>query len=695
MKITVSVTNDLITDHRVHKVCTTLFRNGYNVKLIGRKFRSSQSVERDYCTIRMRLLFNRSVLFYAEYNIRLFFYLLFEKTDLFLSNDTDTLLANFFASKIRRKPLVFDAHEMFPEVPEVTNRKIIKAVWSKIEDVLFPKLKNTYTVCSSIADIYHEKYKMDMQVIRNIPTQTQTVNVQTPSIDAKGKKIILYQGAVNIGRGLEWIIDSMPYLDNFVFYIIGDGDILLDLKKRVNQLNLKEKVIFTGRVPLEMLSTYTVCADIGVNLLENKGLNYYYSLPNRIFDYIRAGIPVLTSDFPEIRRIVARYGIGMLVDKYEPQFLADTIKKLSVQGKNKDGFALANAELSWEKESETLLQVINKALKVREKEIKKITETCINKILNIDFNQLGISDYNRQYIQKIIKNINYYFLIYNQVVKASHEAYATDSGLIVDFGGGHGFLSLFLKSLGYRVIYCDINPLSVKTISLIKEELGFGPDYILNGSISELKQFCLDNNLKPKTLIAADLIEHIYDLQDFFYQLRQINSNIEMIFTTGSNPENSFKCRKLHRYMIRDEETYFQRRKDFIQSNTQHLTETEINTLVKLSRGKIYSDILKMLDSYQQTKEFPSFPDDKFNTCDPETGNWTERILSIENYKKFASEAGFQSVFTPGFYIVERRNQYDFLKPFFRLLNIYIRKSGKSGFKLAPFIFIKLTSKYG
>ncbi|MDR1610189.1 MAG: glycosyltransferase [Candidatus Symbiothrix sp.] len=360
MKITVSVTNDLVTDQRVHKVCTTLAGNGYEVKLIGRKFRNSRPLERIYQTDRLRLVFNHSVLFYAEYNIRLFFYLLFDKTDLYLSNDTDSLPANYLASRIRRKPLVFDAHEMFPEVPEIIDRKLVKKVWTKLEDWIFPHLKHCYTVCQSIADYYNIRYKINMGVVRNIPPACEHEDV---IVSSHSQKIILYQGAVNIGRGIEWVIDAMPYLDDFVFYVVGDGDILQQLKEQVNRMNLNEKVIFTGRIPFDALPAYTARADIGINLLENRGLNYYYSLPNRIFDYMRMYVPVLTCDFPEIRRIVAHYGIGTLVDHYEPQFLAETIKQMLAQGKNEAGFAAANAELSWEKESETLLQTIHKALK--------------------------------------------------------------------------------------------------------------------------------------------------------------------------------------------------------------------------------------------------------------------------------------------------------------------------------------------
>jgi len=358
MKITVSVTNDLVTDQRVHKVCTTLMQNGYDVKLVGRRLRTSPLVSRPYRTHRMRLWFNQSFLFYAEYNIRLFFYLLTNKTDIYLSNDTDTLVANFLAARIRRKLLVFDAHEMFPEVPEVAQRRFVKTVWTKIEDWIFPHLKRSYTVCRSIADIYNQKYKINMQVVRNIPFAREKKEILPAPIDSQSKKVLLYQGAVNVGRGIEWIIDAMPYLDEFVFYVVGDGDILTELKERVNRLHLNDRVIFTGRVPFEQLSAYTACADIGINLLENKGLNYYYSLPNRIFDYIRAEIPVLSTDFPEVRRIVAHYNIGTLIDCYDPTFLADTIRQMSGREKNKTGFAVANAELTWENESKVLVNIL-------------------------------------------------------------------------------------------------------------------------------------------------------------------------------------------------------------------------------------------------------------------------------------------------------------------------------------------------
>jgi glycosyltransferase involved in cell wall biosynthesis len=365
MKVTVSVSNDLVTDQRVHKVCTTLKQNGYEVKLVGRELLNSKPIERPYPTERMCLLFYRTFFFYAEFNIRLFFYLLFDKTDIYLSNDTDTLLANYLASVFRRKPLVFDAHEIFPETPEVTDRTLVKRTWTLIEDLIFPRLKNSYTVCESIAKYYNEKYKINMQVVRNIPPKKAKklrLASQASPINVKGKKVILYQGAVNRGRGIEWMIDAMPLLNNYVFYVVGDGDVLKKLKEKVKRMDLSDKVIFTGKIPFENISAYTAKADIGINLLENWGLSYYYSLPNRIFDYIREGVPVLASDFPEIRKIIKRYDTGILINNFDQHHIVSAIKRLSLKGKNNAAFETANKELCWENEAAVLLKVMKNAV---------------------------------------------------------------------------------------------------------------------------------------------------------------------------------------------------------------------------------------------------------------------------------------------------------------------------------------------
>jgi len=357
-RVIISVTNDLVTDQRVNRISTTLHNNGYEVLALGNKFKDSSDIQRPYQTKFFRLFFTRKMFFYAEYNIRLFFLLLFVRADIFLSNDTDTLPANYLASWLRRKKLVFDAHEMFPEVPEVVGRRRVKIVWNRIEKMFFPRLKNCYTVCQSIADVYNQRYGINMQVIRNISIYKPVEN-GGKKLHVRDKKILLYQGAVNVGRGIEWTIDAMPYIDNAVFYVAGDGDILQQLQNYAIDKQLNDKVFFLGRIPFEELHTYTVSADLGISLLENKGLNYYYSLPNRIFDFMHAQVPIIATDFPEIHNVVAGSGTGVLINDHKPKSLAKAIQDALTEWENKPDkdviFEKACKQYNWETEEKKLL----------------------------------------------------------------------------------------------------------------------------------------------------------------------------------------------------------------------------------------------------------------------------------------------------------------------------------------------------
>ena len=251
MKIHISVTNDLVTDQRVHKIAMSLQKEGHIICLIGRKLNNSLSLKRPYYCHRMKLFFNKGFLFYAEYNLRLFFYLLFQKTDVLLANDLDSLLANFLVSKLRNKKLVYDSHEYFTELPELVQRPKVKKIWLNIEKKILPKIKYSYTVCDSIAKIYSEKYKINMGVVRNLPILKKTetkINLETKNEIQKiieftqNKKIILYQGSINIGRGLDYAIKSMKFIDNAILLILGKGTILNDLIELSKNLNLENKV---------------------------------------------------------------------------------------------------------------------------------------------------------------------------------------------------------------------------------------------------------------------------------------------------------------------------------------------------------------------------------------------------------------------------------------------------------------------
>ncbi len=363
-RIIISVSNDLETDQRVNKIATWFHEAGFDVLVIGRKHKESKILSRLYRTKRFKLLFNKSFLFYAEYNIRLFLFLLFTPKSILWANDTDTILPNYLVSKLFNRVLFFDAHELFPELPELVHRKRIKKVWKTIEDMVFPKLQNSFTVCQSIADYYQKMYGIKMEVIRNVPYK-KDMNSYLPISVPQDKVIVLYQGAVNVGRGLEQSIEAMALLPNAILYIIGDGDVLEKLKNQVNKMGLHQQVIFTGRIPFEQLPRYTKVAHVGLALLENRGLSYYYALPNRIFDFIHAEVPILATDFPEMAKIINTYNVGKTIQNNTPSDIANGImaiynQNLQLSSYNKDGFKQAKEQLCWEYEQNVLSKAITK-----------------------------------------------------------------------------------------------------------------------------------------------------------------------------------------------------------------------------------------------------------------------------------------------------------------------------------------------
>jgi glycosyltransferase involved in cell wall biosynthesis len=371
--VTVLVSDDLMTDQRVQRTCKALKDNGYGVVLVGRDYPSKEEFKADYKVKKMHLVFKRSALFYGELNIRQMWYLLAHKTDIVYANDMDTLLGAYIAAKIKGLPLVFDAHELFSEVPELEGRERVKRFWQWLERKLIPKTTAAITVCQSVADHYEKICGVKMKVVRNVPdtgTYTDLHPAGTWGILDKieGKDILLYQGAVNKGRGLREIIDAMEFLEGCVLVIVGGGDMELLLKPYANHKPYGERIVFTGRKTPEELHRITPKATLGLCLMENIGLNYYYSLPNRLSDFAVAGVPVIASKFPEIERFQERYGTCTLVEEKtmkDPKGLAVEIEKAleywksMTQEERSVRFALAKKELRWEEEQKKLISVLD------------------------------------------------------------------------------------------------------------------------------------------------------------------------------------------------------------------------------------------------------------------------------------------------------------------------------------------------
>jgi glycosyltransferase involved in cell wall biosynthesis len=365
-KIIVAVTNDLSTDQRVAKSCKTIYEAGFEPILIGRKLKLSLPIKRAYKVKRYNLWFNSGALFYANYNIRLFVSLIFTNCHAIWANDLDTLLACYLASKLKRVPLIFDSHEYFTEVPEIQHKPLVKKVWLTIEEWIVPKLKFCITVNQSIAGLFKTKYGADFSVVKNIPIQ---IELQKRSFDlsqlgfVKENLTLILQGSgINVDRGAEELLEAINIVDGINLIVVGAGDVLTFLQTYVLDHKLADRVKFFPRMEYQEMMNYTQLADIGVTLDKNTNINYQYSLPNKLFDYIHAEIPVLASPLVEVGKVIIENDLGWVLSEHSVAAIVSFLKEIK-NDKNqllskKQNCSLAKVNYSWQKEAEGIKQIL-------------------------------------------------------------------------------------------------------------------------------------------------------------------------------------------------------------------------------------------------------------------------------------------------------------------------------------------------
>lgn len=357
MTVICTVTNDLTYDQRMQRICATLAQNGYAVELVGRALPHSTALEeRLFRQRRLKCRFNKGFLFYLEFNLRLFVYLLRARYDAVCSVDLDTLPAGCAATLLRRKKRVFDAHEYFTEVPEVIRRPFVKWVWRTVARVCLPFYRHAYTVGPALAAIFEKEYGIKFGVVRNMPLQSAATGHKPSS-----PKMLLYQGALNEGRGIEQCLAALQQLEGVELWLAGEGDRSAQLRQLAAEFGVQDKVRFLGYVKPAGLPALTARAWLGLNVLENKGLSYYYSLANKFFDYVQAGVPVLTMDFPEYRALNSQYEVAVLLEHLTADTVAQSIRFLlknnNAYGHLQQQTAAARREWVWEKESAALLDI--------------------------------------------------------------------------------------------------------------------------------------------------------------------------------------------------------------------------------------------------------------------------------------------------------------------------------------------------
>ena len=298
------------------------------------------------------------------------------------ANDLPTLNAGYNISMKLKARLVYDSHEIFVETinqffPKNSNFVklfifrflifIMKTHGRIIEKRILPMVDSFITVNESILTYFNEKYTINKCcVVMNLP------RISAPHQNNKvvdyyklynwdpSDIILLYQGVLNYGRGLDLLIETFALLPiNYKLVIIGNGPLLPDLLYKTTTNNLSEKLKFIDTVKLSELPAFTRGATIGINLLESFNLSKKLASPNKLFEYIHARIPVIASDTVENKLVLDRFVVGKLTSN-SPASIKESI--ISISSQDMEIYKLntfsASKYYSWENQENTILNII-------------------------------------------------------------------------------------------------------------------------------------------------------------------------------------------------------------------------------------------------------------------------------------------------------------------------------------------------
>lgn len=364
MHIAMVVFGDLRFDYRVFRQAATLAQEGHRVSIVSSAF-SAEPLQ-GWEGIEVHLIpFERST------SLRLAYPAFWRQAaqrlgaldaDAYHAHDLDALWPAWRAARRRDVPLVYDSHEFWVEQSSLVDRRLIRGFWSQLERRLIGRATRVMTVSASIARSLEQTYGLeDVVLLRNLPLYREPVASdrirQELGLEA-GRPVVLYQGGFLTANGLSLQIEAAAHLEGAVLVLLGDGPMEGQLKAQVRDSGLEEKVRFINRVPFQELHAYTCSADLGLCLIQGTGKSFYYSLPNKLFEYLIAGLPVLASDFPDMGRLVREEGVGHTVDPSDSTAIAhemvDLMRHPELRHQYGQAARQAAKRYNWEREANKL-----------------------------------------------------------------------------------------------------------------------------------------------------------------------------------------------------------------------------------------------------------------------------------------------------------------------------------------------------
>ena len=287
-----------------------------------------------------------------------------ERPDVVHAHDAAMLAPGWIAARRAGALLLYDSHELATGVPYHSRSWL--ALVSSVERLIVPRCDAVITVSDGIAEALQRKYGLERRptVVRNLPDlppphRDGGVEDLRRSLGVGDAPLVLHHGAAAEDRGGEALIRSLAELDaSHLLFLGADGGYADGLGQLAERLELGSRVHFRAPVPLAELLSYSAQADVGVALLEDTCENHRLALPNKAFEYIAAGLPVVASDLPELRRLVDQFGIGWTADPADPASIAAALRS-ALESRDdpalRERLAAAAEQLSWRREQDRLV----------------------------------------------------------------------------------------------------------------------------------------------------------------------------------------------------------------------------------------------------------------------------------------------------------------------------------------------------
>ncbi|MBI9070107.1 MAG: glycosyltransferase [Melioribacteraceae bacterium] len=359
LSIVISFLGNAYHDSRVVNLTESLQEDGHFVKVISFDWETPNFKPITGNTSVQKLSKEKSSLFfYFKFIWLLIKGLLKTKADIYIAEDIYTLPFVYYIAKYRKAKVYYNSREFYAFLAGLRNKSVVQNIIRKIESAFITKVDLVLTTGEMDSEFLEEYYSIkNTLVIRNIPKlaiPTEDIDLREKLGISKESKILLYQGVLLEGRGLQIAIKSLKDLENCELVIIGDGPFRGKFEMIAEEFSISDKVHFLGKVPHKDLMNYTASADFGLCLIENISKSYYYALPNKLFEYIMSGLPIISSNLPQMKKIVEDYKIGKVVEIEKKENITQELNEIINDDSSVKSYKLnsreAAKELNWQRE---------------------------------------------------------------------------------------------------------------------------------------------------------------------------------------------------------------------------------------------------------------------------------------------------------------------------------------------------------